>query len=57
MGSALIVLIAYLAISLLFEVVRRAFYYVIFGRAFPPRRRRPRRSLPAEESRPSLPPS
>jgi len=43
--------IAFLAISLFFEIVRRAFYYVIFGKVLPPKKRRKRRtkrSIPAE---------
>ena len=43
--------VAFLAISLFFEIVRRAFYYVIFGKVFPPKKRRKRRtkrSIPAE---------
>jgi hypothetical protein len=35
--------LAFLGISLFFEVLRRAFYYVIFGRVFPPKKRRRRR--------------
>jgi len=34
--------LAFLGISLFFEVLRRAFYYVIFGKVFPPKRRRRR---------------
>lgn len=39
------------AIALFFEILRRAFYYVIFGKVFPPKKRRKRRSrvqVPAE---------
>lgn len=35
--------VAFLAISLFFEVLRRAFYYVIFGRIFPRKKRRKRK--------------
>ncbi len=35
--------IAFLVITLFFEIVRRAFYYVIFGKIFPRKRRRRRR--------------
>jgi hypothetical protein len=34
---------AFLAITLFFEVIRRSFYYVIFGKIFPRKRRRRRR--------------
>ena len=33
-----------LAIAFFFEILRRAFYYVVFGRVFPPKKRRKRRS-------------
>ena len=35
--------IAFLAITLFFETIRRTFYYVIFGKIFPRKRRRRRR--------------
>ena len=35
--------ISFLAITLFFEIIRRAFYYVIFGKIFPRKRRRRRR--------------
>ena len=35
--------VAFFAITLFFETVRRAFYYVIFGKIFPRKRRRRRR--------------
>ena len=34
---------AFLTLSLFFEIIRRAFYYVIFGKIFPRKRRRRRR--------------
>jgi hypothetical protein len=36
-------IVAFLLITLFFEVLRRAFYYVIFGQIFPRKRRRHRR--------------
>jgi hypothetical protein len=41
--------IVFLAISFFFEIIRRAFYYVVFGKAYPPKKRRKKRALPAKE--------
>ena len=41
---------AFLAITLLFEIIRRAFYYVIFGKIFPRKRRRRRRKSGPESA-------
>jgi len=40
--------IAFLVITLFFEVVRRSFYYVVFGKIFPRKRRRRRRKTRPE---------
>lgn len=41
---------ALLAITLFFEIIRRAFYYVIFGKIFPRKRRRRRRKSGPESA-------
>lgn len=40
--------LAFLGISLFYEVLRRAFYYVVFGKIFPPKKRRKKRTTRAE---------
>ena len=40
--------IAFLLVTLFFEVLRRSFYYVMLGKIFPPKRRRIRRKNRAE---------
>ena len=44
--------IAFLVITLFFEIIRRAFYFVIFGKVFPRKRRRRRRNEPESAETP-----